>query len=62
MGQPLGRVLHAEKNSSGVLGRAADPRYGYSPGMFQDVESVEDFAFVLGVPVAAIPLIVLRDV
>ena len=38
------------------------PRGGYSPGIIWDVESVEDFAFVLGVPVAAIPPIVPRDV
>ena len=49
-------------NDSVVLGRAAHPRGGYSPGMIRDVESVENFAFVLGVPVAAILLIVPRDV
>ena len=41
---------------------AAHPKGGYIPGMFGDVDSVEDFAFVVGVPVAAIPLIIPTDV
>ena len=49
-------------NESGVLARAVHPRGQYSPGMIRDGESVEDFAFVLGVPAAAIPIIVPRDV
>ena len=34
---------------TGVLGRIAYPRDGYSPGMFWYVKSVKDLAFVLGV-------------
>ncbi|KAL7534641.1 hypothetical protein ACHAXR_006013 [Thalassiosira sp. AJA248-18] len=48
-------------DSISSAGRAEYPRGYYFPGMFKDVDSVDAFANILGVPAAAIPLIIPTD-
>ena len=45
----------------GEVGGASHPPGGYSAGMFNDVSSVDDFAALIGVPKAAMELVVPLD-
>ena len=53
-----GNITAASTASEDDVGRSIRPKGGYQPGIFQHVESVSDFARVLGVPVDSIKLIV----
>jgi hypothetical protein len=53
-----GNITAASRASEDDVGRSIRPKGGYQPGIFQHVESVSDFARVLGVPVDSIKLIV----
>ena len=58
---PAPSVSPVPPDGDSEVGRARYTKGGYTPGMFNDVDSVDCFAKILGVPVPAIALIVPRD-